>query len=490
MRENRPLVAQPVRAICRTITRLAGLPAILAVMMGAWAVGTGEPAPRQPAPRPNVVIVLADDLGWGDLGSYGHPVIQTPNLDAFAQQGVRLTQAYAASAVCSPSRSAILTGRTPYRNGVYTWIASGSDVHLRTSERALPRLLEAREYATAHAGKWHLNGRFNDPAQPQPNDHGYHWWLATQNNAAPSHKHPTNFVRNGQAVGPVDEYSAIFVVEEAVRWLKQRRDRSRPFFLTIWTHEPHVPIETDPRFQAPYEHLGDRDLRQHHGNITQLDHAFGLLMKALDEEKLADSTFVFFTSDNGPAGDGTEGRRRGSTGGLRARKGALYEGGIRVPAVARWPGRIRPATVSDIPMIGSDLFPTVLGLAGAAPPADRVIDGVDLLPALLGKAAAVDRKLPLYWRLGMATHGLHLAMRKEDWKLLASEDLKRFELYNLRDDPKETTDLSGRERDRFDQMRKELLALNAQVEAEGPDWWKHLSPSGGQRRPATSPAVR
>ena len=146
--------------------------------------------------RPNVIIFLADDLGHGDLGCYGHPRIRTPSLDGFARQGVRLTQCYSASAVCSPSRSAILTGRTPHRNGVYTWIAEGSEVHLRTSELALPKLLRGR-LRDAHVGKWHLNGKFNDPSQPQPGDHGYDHWMATQNNAAPSHKDPANFVRDG-----------------------------------------------------------------------------------------------------------------------------------------------------------------------------------------------------------------------------------------------------------------------------------------------------
>jgi arylsulfatase A-like enzyme len=135
--------------------------------------------------------------------------------------------------------------------------------------------------------------------------------------------------------------------------------------------------------------------------------------------------------------------------------------------------------VCDAPVIGSDLFPTALGLAGAKVPADRVIDGADVLPALTGKARSVGREVPLYWRLGMAPHGLHIALRKGDWKLLASQDLKKFELYNLKDDPKETTDLRGKEPKRFEALRKELTALNAQVEAEGPDWWKRLNPNGG-----------
>src|SRR5262249_36963574 len=180
------------------------------------------------AKEPNFVIFLADDLGWGDLACYGNPIIKTPALDRFASQGMRFTQCYSACAVCSPSRSAILTGRTPYRNGVFTWIPENRDIHLRTSEITIARLLKQQGYATCHVGKWHLNGYFNDPRHPQPNDHGYDWWLATQNNAAPSHKDPTNFVRNGKPVGKVQGYSSAFVVEEAIRWLKDQRDSAKP----------------------------------------------------------------------------------------------------------------------------------------------------------------------------------------------------------------------------------------------------------------------
>jgi arylsulfatase len=431
------------------------------------------------AARPNVVIFLADDLGYGDLGCYGNPVIRTPNLDAFARQGVRLTQCYAASAVCSPSRSAILTGRTPMRNGVYTWIEGGSEVHLRASEIALPKLLKGGGYETCHVGKWHLNGRFNSPEQPQPGDHGYDHWMATQNNAEPGHKDPENFVRDGRAVGRLSGYSAPLVVGEAVRWLGTGRDRSKPFFLAVWTHEPHLPIETDPRFQEAYRGLKDPDLRQHHGNVTQLDHAFGLLMKALDDQGLSDTTFVFFTSDNGPEGDGLKGRTRGSTGGLRGRKKSMYEGGIRVPGIARWTGRIEPGKTCDVPVIGSDLFPTVLGLAEVKPPTDRTIDGADVLPVLTGARGDVRRDVPLYWRLNMAPDNIHMALRRGDWKILASQDFSKLELYDLKSDPRETNDLRESERPRFERMKAELADLNAQVMSEGPDWWKRLTPNGG-----------
>jgi len=443
----------------------------LLLLLAALAVRAAEPPP-------NLIIFLADDLGWGDLGVQGHPIIKTPHLDAFAKQGMRLTQCYAASAVCSPSRSAILTGRTPHRNGVYTWIQERSEVHLRTSEITLPRLLQAAGYATCHSGKWHLNGRFNDAAQPQPSDHGYDWWLATQNNAAPSHENPANFVRNGTPAGPMTGYSAPLAADEAITWLREKRDPQKPFFLTVWTHEPHYPIKSDPKLKALYPDVTDDVQREYFANVTQLDQAFGRLMRHLEETGLAANTLVFFTSDNGPEGNGTTTPGRGSTGGLRGRKRDLHEGGIRVAGLARWPGRIAAGSVIDTPVIGSDLFPTFLAAAGVAAPTDRVIDGVNVLPVLTGAAKEVERPQPLFWRLHMAPNA-KIALRVGDWKLLADEQLTSFELYNLAADPHETTDLATREPQRFAALREQLIRHNAAIDAEGPDWWRRLSPNGG-----------
>ena len=422
--------------------------------------------------RPNIVIVLADDMGYGDLGCYGHPVIKSPNLDKFAKQAMRFTQGYSASGVCSPSRSAILTGRTPYRNGVFNWIPEGSEVHLRRSEVTLATLLRRAGYATCHVGKWHLNGMFNSPKQPQPGDHGYDWWLATQNNAGPSHKNPTNFVRNGKAVGEMKGYSSHLIVDEAIGWLSKERDKTKPFLLSVWFHEPHLPIESDPKYQAEYPDLvkNDPEKAQHHGNITQADAAFGRLMQALADMNLAEDTLVIFTSDNGPEGNGLKGRTRGSTGGLRGRKRSVYEGGIRVPFMVRWPGHVPAGKTSDQPVVGTDIFATVLEVTGLDVPKDRVIDAVSFVPALQGKQ--IERTRPMYFRCPIAPEEFKIMMREGDYTLLANPGLTKFELYNLKTDMKQADDLALKEPQRFEAMKKALMKLNAEIEAEGPPWWK------------------
>ncbi len=422
--------------------------------------------------RPNIVVVLADDMGYGDLACYGHPTIKSPNLDKFATQGMRFTQGYSASAVCSPSRSAILTGRTPYRNGVFNWIPEGTEYHLRASEITIATLLRRAGYATCHVGKWHLNGLFNNAKQPQPNDHGYDWWLGTQNNAAPSHKDPKNFVRNGKAVGEIKGFSSHVIVDEAIHWLKKEHDKSKPFLLSVWFHEPHLPIESDPKFQANYPDLikNDPEKAQHHGNVTQADAAFGRLMQALADMNLADDTIVIFTSDTGPEGNGLKGRTRGSTGGLRGRKRSIYEGGIRVPFMVRWAGHVPANKTSDQPVVGTDIFATLCEITKTPLPKDRVLDAVSFVPAFSNKE--IERKGPMYWRCAIAPEEFKIAMRQGDYTLLANPALTKFEMYNLKNDVKQTLDLVAKEPMKFDAMKKALLKLNAEIEAEGPTWWK------------------
>ncbi len=422
------------------------------------------------ASTPNFIVFLTDDQGWGDLACYGHPVIKSPNLDRFASEGLRLTQCYAGCSVCSPSRSAILTGRTPYRNGVWRWIPSGSMYHLRTSEITIATLLKQRDYETCHAGKWHLNGKFNSTEQPQPDDHGYDHWLATQNNAAPNHMNPTNYVRNREAVGKMEGPSAVIAANEAIAWLKSREKSDTPFFITVWTHEPHLPIESAPKYMQHYADIEDEGLRQHHGNVTQLDDAFGKLMSAVDEMGYRDNTCVFFTSDNGPEGNGTSGRTRGSTGGLRGRKRHTHEGGIRVPGIVRWPGQIEAGSVSAQPVIGSDIFSTICEIVDIPLPNDRTIDGTSLLPLFQDKP--IERQQPLYWRNHLAPSQYRVGMRIGDWKIVGSDDLTSFELYNIVQDWQEEENLAESHPDRFAELKKRLIAHDAAVLKEGPDWWK------------------
>ncbi|GAB5405559.1 MAG: sulfatase-like hydrolase/transferase [Aureliella sp.] len=415
--------------------------------------------------KPNVVVFLADDMGWGDSATYGHPLIKTPNLDKLASQGVKFTQCYSACGVCSPSRSAILTGRTPYRNGVYRHLSGNHEAHLRDSEITYPKLLKSIGYETCHVGKWHLTSRhqFNTAKYPQPGDHGYDYWMATHNNAEPSHKNPSNFVRNGEPVGELVGYSAPLVAKEASRWLREVRDKSKPFALSVWIHEPHSPIATDSQFSDLYDgHPNSKYM----GNITQLDHALGQLMETLDTESVSDNTLVIFTSDNGPVA-----KHGGTTGGLRGGKRSEHEGGIRVPGVARWPGHIKAGSESDIPVIGTDIFATVLDITGIPLPTGRTIDGVSMVPAFEGKA--VERAVPLFWRTHVSPPSDRVALRVGDWKLVGDETLTKFQLYEIQKEWKEENDLAASMPEKTEAMKQELFRVWKEIETEGPDeWWK------------------
>ena len=415
------------------------------------------------AARPNFVVFVADDMGWGDSATYGHPLIQTPNLDKLASQGVKLTQCYSAAGVCSPSRSAILTGRTPYRNGVWRHLSGNHEAHLRASEITYPKLLKSIGYETCHVGKWHLNSlpQFNTPEYPQPGDHGYDYWMYTHNNASPSHENPDNFVRNGEPVGPMEGYSAQLVAAEAAHWLKDIHDPKKPFALSVWVHEPHSPIATDSRFQDLYK---GHENAKYMGNITQMDHALGQVMDALDAAGVADNTFIYFTSDNGPVAS-----YGGTTGGLRGGKRSDHEGGIRVPGVVRWPGHVAPGTTSEVPVIGTDVFATVLDIVGLPLPTDRTIDGVSMLPALEGKQ--VERTVPLFWRTHVSNPGDRVALRIGDWKIVGNDVLTEFQLFEIQKDWKEENDLAATMPEKTEEMKKTLFEVWEKIEAEGPKEW-------------------
>ncbi|GIX00622.1 MAG: arylsulfatase [Pirellulaceae bacterium] len=430
---------------------------------------------QEEPPRPNFVIVLCDDLGYGDLQCYGHPHIKTPNLNRMAGEGLRLTNFYSAAPVCSPSRVGLLTGRSPNLAGVYDWIPPATRpqddlrdlVHLRREEITLPQLLSDAGYATCLVGKWHCNSKFNSNAQPQPNDAGFDYWFATQNNAAPSHENPNNFVRNGEPVGPIEGYSCQIVVDEAIRWLEQQRTvgSDQPFFLYVAFHEPHEPVASPPELVAQYLDVArNEDEAQYFANVANVDVAVGRLFDALKRLDVDSNTVVVFTSDNGPETLRRYARARrsyGRPGPLRGMKLWTTDGGFRVAGILRWPAGLQRRGESDEVVSALDLLPTFCRLAGADIPATRELDGIDLSPLLRGQS--IERPRPLLWCYYNALNEHQVAMRHGPWKMLAKLDhgqlprfqnvhrgnvqrvhaarLTDFELYHVTDDIDESDNL-------------------------------------------------
>lgn len=463
---------------------------------------SGSAAADNARKKTNFLVILCDDLGYGDLACFGHPTIKTPNLDALASQGMRLTACYSAAPVCSPSRAGLLTGRNPNRFGVYDWIPARHPMHMGRGEVTIARLLQQAGYATGHFGKWHCNGQFNSPTQPQPSDHGFDYWFSTQNNAGPSHLNPANFVRNGQPVGPTEGYSCQVVTDETIRWLRTGRPSDKPFFAFVCFHETHEPVASPPELVARYPQAENPNQAIYFANVTNVDLAVGRLLAALDELGEADRTFVLFTSDNGP-----ETLERypsgvhcyGSPGPLRGMKLHIYEGGIRVPGIIRWPGHTRPGQVIDEPVCNLDPLPTFCAIARIEVPRDRPIDGASILPLFDGRP--VERSTPLFWFYCLALGKPKAAIREGDWKLVAHWDvtesltgvtpetvraIKRarltdFELYNLREDIGEQRDLAADQPQRVRAMAGRLRSLFGQVQTECPVWPAATQPAARKK---------
>jgi len=446
--------------------------------------------------RPNIVILLADDLGYGDLGCFGSAMIQTPNLDELATEGVRFTSSYAGAPNCSPSRAGLLTGRNPNRAGIYNYVPPSSPMHLPASEITISKLLKQSGYDTCHVGKWHLNSSL-DPASgfPQPSDHGFDHSYGTQNNSEPTHYNPTNFWRNGVAVNPSETlgYSCHLIVDEAIEWLEDTHDQSKPFFLYVAFNEPHRLLPSENELPADIMALYPDESgigwpesgSRYYATVTNMDRAAGTLLKKLDELHLRENTLVVFLSDNGPW-------REGSQGPLRAKKGYVYEGGIRTPGIIRWPGHTTPGGEFDVPIEFVDFLPTICEVAGIPKPSDRTLDGTSLLPALQNKR--LYRETPLFWfHYGRSPQA---AIHQGDWVMVGHlsqlpisgsfcQDqmnfVKRqppyeglhfssFELYNITNDISQSQDLSSSQPKRFNAMKTKLQIMYESVTNEGPTW--------------------
>ncbi len=417
------------------------------------------PAAELPGDPPNLVVILVDDLGYGDLSSYGAGDLESPHIDRLIASGLRMDSFYANCPVCSPTRAALLTGRYPDRAGVPGVIrthAANDWGFLDPSARLLPQALEERGYHSALVGKWHLG--LESPNTPLERGFDrFHGFLGDMMDDYYHHRrHGNNYMRDdGRTISPQGHATDLFS-RWAIDYLDERRRDGRRFFLYLSYNAPHTPI------QPPDDWL-ERTRARHPGMsgqrarlvalIEHMDHGIGQVLDALERNGQRRSTLVIFTSDNG--GQLNVGGRCGD---LRGGKQDMYEGGIRVPFGASWPGVIPPGSRSNAVGITMDLYPTLCEIAGVAPPED--IDGISLVPTLLGQEQpGLDRSLVWVRREGgMRYRGRdYYAYRRGPWKLVQNTPFEMFQLYNLEDDPAESADLAQSEPGLYRQLNSELM---------------------------------
>ncbi|MCA9056912.1 MAG: sulfatase-like hydrolase/transferase [Planctomycetaceae bacterium] len=460
-------------------TLLSGLVAMTLIFVTADAADAAD--------RPHIVLCMADDQGWGDMAYQGHPLLKTPIFDEMAATCLRLDRFYAGAPVCSPTRASVMTGRTPNRSGVFSWGHS-----LRPQEVTVAEALRQAGYTTAHFGKWHLGSVMPDsPLNPGAN--GFDRWISGANffDVDPW------LSDNGRARQYRGESSEI-VVHEALTFAQENRDGDRPMLIVVWFGSPHSPHKGVSEDLALY---ADQPAKQKNflAEITAMDRAMGQLRTGLRELGIADNTLLWYCSDNGAIPEG-------STGGLRGKKGQIYEGGLRVPCLIEWPARIQSPRHSSLNAGTVDIYPTLVEIAGAAPDHQPVLDGQSLLPLFDHDVAQRDRPLgfwdagiggfstpsdaiveliakhqadgtsvpadhaahgkapqPLEWNIPEGQFAGHAAWLDGAWKLHRIAPKKaggeiRWELYNLHDDPTEQQDLSEAQPERLQSMQRGLIA--------------------------------
>lgn len=402
--------------------------------------------------KPNIILILCDDLGYGDLPAYGNTQLKTPHLDRLAKEGVRFTDFYAAGIQCSPSRAGLITGRYPVRFGLTYSIMGDNDTGLPPAEITLPQLLKPLGYSTMLAGKWHLGGR----PECRPTRRGFDHFsgLLRGHDTEPREYWTDDRITDKEAEPTTltNRYT-----DAAVTFIAAQSQKKQPFFLMLAHTAPHAPLVPRAAFKGhsaagPY---GD--------SIEEIDDSVGQILAALEQGGCADNTFIFFSSDNGPVG----GKDGGSAGPLRAGKFSTYEGGIRVPALLWMPSKIKPRTEKS-PAILLDLFPTCLTLAGAKPPTDRPVDGKDLTPTLFENKPPEPRDLLFY-------SNTHLtALRSGPWKLKLPDPLDASTpptpttpalLFNLPTDPAEQTDLAQSHPDLVQKLRQRMVETDKSLKS-------------------------
>ncbi len=398
------------------------------------------------AARPNVVLVMADDQGWGQTGYYNHPILKTPHLDAMAKNGLRFDRFYAAGPVCSPTRASVLTGRAHARTGV---LSHGYALHLQ--EKTIARAMKKAGYATGHFGKWHLNG-IRGPGVPvlasdayHPGHMGFDHWLTV-----------TNFFDMNPIMSRMGKFedfkgdSSEVIVAEALKFIAKNKAAGKPFFTVIWYGSPHSPWVASEKDQIKGEQAKSA---HHHGELVAMDRSIGTLRSGLKKMGLADNTLVWYCSDNG----GLAGVGHDSVGGLRGNKGSIWEGGIRVPAIIEWPAGIKPR-ITKYPASTMDIMPTLVDVIGL--PKDSMLaklDGMSIKPLFEKEIGPRTKPIPFHYR-GKA------ALIDNNYKLITQKiGGERYVLFDLVKDKKEEKDLFAAQPKVAARMRKALDAFTDSV---------------------------
>jgi arylsulfatase A-like enzyme len=443
------------------------------LLVGTMIIWVGSDLRAAEPTRPNVLFILTDDLGWGDLGCYGNRFVRTPNLDRLAREGTLFTNFYVCGSVCSPSRCAFFTGTYPSRQKIHGHFAAPA----QNTNRGMPqwldpavpnvaRVLKNAGYATAHIGKWHLTTETS--GAPQITDYGFDFYGSGERGAEVNRKDP--YYRAN---------STKLFVDETLAFIREQQGKS--FYVQLWTLIPHATLNPTDEQIAVYDNFSNPNIPHksartlYYATLGNLDFQIGRLMKGLQDLGVADNTLVVFSSDNGPEeifikNAGHTGV--GSPGPFRGRKRSLYEGGVRVPFIVRWPGHVPAGRVDDESIVaGCDLLPTVAKLTGATIPQGTPQDGEDVSDILLGKSRARTRPLMWEWRFNIAGHPANisprLAIRDGDWKLLLNPDNARVELYDIRTDRMQVDNVAAQHPDIVERLSEQVVAWSKTL-PEGP----------------------
>jgi arylsulfatase A-like enzyme len=415
--------------------------------------------------KPNIILIMADDLGYGDVGFNGNKVIKTPSMDRLAESGMKFTNFYAGGPVCSPTRGTVLTGRHYFRYGVF----SANIGHLPKEEVVLPEVLKGEGYTTGHFGKWHLGtlSREVSPKGPKrkpaenyspPSFHSYDQSFVTESAVGtwnPSiggryHNNPYYFNGVEETENLAGDDSRV-IMDRVLPFIEGAAKEKKPFLSVIWFHTPHEPVIAGPEYKKMYSEFSD-GLQDYYGAVTAMDDQIGRLQAKLEALDIDENTIIWFCSDNGPEGKEQTDKRPGSTGGLRGRKRSLYSGGVGVPAFVVWPNKVKPGSSSGYISGTLDYLPTIMDALSIKMPDDRPIDGVSLIKMLEGKEAQRTKPLPFMHR-GKAT------WIQGDLKYVTAGK-KTVEVYNLKKDRFEENNLIAEYTEQAKEMDKHIMDWN------------------------------